>query len=241
MTADGTITETPIGTTQKLNNTQATFKGISLNSTSQTLYADIGISDSNISLENGYRLGVYDNNKKSLKYTILYNTSEFILIEVPNANKIKGIQIVLEVQGYKLGTEEKQGSAQTFTFALKKENFTINDTLSLTGEEQQSVLFDLQTDIDLLELRQTKLQSEIDESQKVVDNAQSKIEERQENQATQTPEELEKSNEEIKQFQNSINSENKKISENQTTMITTAELIQSKKEKIEAYQAQNLG
>lgn len=240
MTANGTISETPIGTFQKLNNTQATLKAIYLNTTSKNLYIDIGVSDSNVSIENGYRLSVYDNNKKIVKHTILYNTNEFILIEVPNAEKLKGIQIALEVQGYTLGTNETQGSAQTFSFALKNENFTKNDTLLLTGEEHESTLFDMQADIDLLELRQTQLKNEIDTRQKVVDNAQNKIEERQEKQAIQTSEEIEKSNQEIKQFQNSINDENKKISENQTTMITNAELIQSKEEKIEAYKSQIL-
>lgn len=213
--------ETPIGFSVNVSNATLTLKGWKYDPLTNAYIVDIGVRDLNVERKLEYSIGAQDSKYTSVPVEVVYSSEENFILRIPKAKKYEGVTLVIYAQS----PGEKKSYA---TFSRLFSNAVIAENLPADFSEKDSIAFDMQCDIDVLNHQIQQAEKSIADNESIIQIANEKIAALKNRKELMIKSEWEEAEQQIAGFEASIVMANKEIEKQLALISELKEKIQAK-------------
>lgn len=233
MPAIGTIVETPIGT-QLGSATTIQLKSWKQDISTGSHIVDLGLSHTNPGTIPEYGVSAIGSDGKTKDIEVMGDTNGFVILKIVDASKVKAIQLYVTVEELNLDGSVHT-KATTYVFGMLRENIVDNEDIPDAFSEEQAILFDMNADLDLLNLLFEEQQEKMQSKAEFIQSAKDKIESLENSKTLKTAAEIEETDKEISQLESSIKTAEAEAEKIVVEYESLKGRIDDKEEKIELY------
>ena len=239
------LQHTPLGGTATVGSSEITLKGWEYNQAENYMLIDLGTRSNNYTKEVSYSINIVDENNSVIEAGYAYYSNSCIMIRIDRIPNCKYIQLQISERTFQYAADNTTVLDSTVNYSNpiiivgEMTRIPEDDFISGNLSQEELVVLDWSYDVDLLQLREAEILSQIETQNQIISTAENKISTLNEELALMTTNERQTANGQIANYQSAIASAQRTILTLQESLETVRSAITEKQDIIQEYKREH--